>query len=264
MRMQHSRPPHGFTLVEMSIVLVIIGLITGGILTGQSLIVAAEQRSIMTQFSEFTGAVQVFRSQYESLPGDFPTATDVWGKDNTNCSTDAGTAATPGTCNGDGNNIVNVFTGNATDDYEAFRFWQQLTLAGLIPNSYTGLTGGGGAMHAVPGSNVPAGKIANSGWSNAGLGTYTAGGSNYFARDYGNTLYFGAATATALSYGALLTPKQVATIDRKYDDGMPYTGKIAIMYYSACTNAADRYDTTASYTVSSSGVNCAILFPNAF
>ncbi len=51
---------HGFSLVELSIVLVILGLLTGGILTGQNLIHAAELRSVTTEFSAFSQQIEFY------------------------------------------------------------------------------------------------------------------------------------------------------------------------------------------------------------
>src|ERR1700735_2843794 len=62
----------GFTLIELSIVLVIIGLIVGGILTGQSLIDAAAQREQIAQIEKYNTAVRTFQGKYGYLPGDIP------------------------------------------------------------------------------------------------------------------------------------------------------------------------------------------------
>ena len=67
-----NRSDRGFTLIEMASVLVIIGLIVGGILVGQSLIKAAEVRSEVTQMEKFQTAVNTFRDKYGYLPGDIP------------------------------------------------------------------------------------------------------------------------------------------------------------------------------------------------
>lgn len=69
---------HGFSLVELSIVLVILGLLTGGILAGQSLIRAAELRSVSTEQSRWVTAANSFRDKYFALPGDFRDATKFW------------------------------------------------------------------------------------------------------------------------------------------------------------------------------------------
>ena len=60
----------GFTLIELSIVLVIIGLIIGGVLAGQDLIVAAKNRAQISQIEKYQTAVRTFQSKYGYLPGD--------------------------------------------------------------------------------------------------------------------------------------------------------------------------------------------------
>src|SRR3984957_20998129 len=61
---------NGFTLIELSIVLVIIGLIVGGILVGQDLIKAAEVRAQLLQIEKYNSAVNTFRGKFGGLPGD--------------------------------------------------------------------------------------------------------------------------------------------------------------------------------------------------
>jgi len=127
---------HAFSLVELSIVLVILGLLTGGILGGQSLIRAAEMRSISTEHARWVAAAQTFRDKYFALPGDMSNATKFWGTaDAASCSlTSTGDART---CDGNGNGVLNYsFSGNTA--HEHFRFWQQLANAGLIEGNYSG------------------------------------------------------------------------------------------------------------------------------
>src|SRR5665213_3308988 len=59
-----------FTLIELSIVLVIIGLIVGGILVGQDLIKAAEVRAQISQIEKYSSAVNTFRAKFAAIPGD--------------------------------------------------------------------------------------------------------------------------------------------------------------------------------------------------
>ena len=72
-----TRYPHnsGFTLIELSIVLVIIGLIVGGVLVGQNLIAAATVRAQITQIEKYNQAVNTFYGKYQALPGDMNVAT---------------------------------------------------------------------------------------------------------------------------------------------------------------------------------------------
>jgi prepilin-type N-terminal cleavage/methylation domain-containing protein len=62
----------GFTLIELSIVLVIIGLIVGGVLVGQNLIAAAAVRAQISQIEKYQTAANAFRGKYGYLPGDIP------------------------------------------------------------------------------------------------------------------------------------------------------------------------------------------------
>lgn len=117
--MTAGRVQSGFSLVELSIVLVILGLLTGGILGGQALIRAAELRTAMSDYSRYTAAVMSFREKYFALPGDMTNATAFWGDNNTVCP-DAGiTNGTPGTCNGNGDS-------NWGSQTEQFLVWQHL------------------------------------------------------------------------------------------------------------------------------------------
>jgi len=110
----------GFTLIEIAIVLVIIGLLLGGVLKGQELITSARVRNLISQQDGIKAAYFGFLDRYRALPGDYTAAT-------TNIN---GVGATPcGTGNGDGNGQI---TGN-----EAILSWEHLSKAGFINGSYT-------------------------------------------------------------------------------------------------------------------------------
>lgn len=253
---------HGFSLVELSIVLVILGLLTGGILAGQSLIRAAELRSVTTEFNRYLSATQTFRDKYFALPGDMGNATAFWGKDTTNCNGDTGSAGIPGTCNGNANGGVGFGP-------ESFRYWQQLALAGLIEGSYTGVTAGAFAA-TVSSANAPKGKLANSLWWGYELTPDCTGGScgTYFDGSYGNTYQFGGAVTGGDNYNPILKPEEAWNIDTKMDDGLPVQGKMiiraAVGGWGACTNATSAASLNATYNFTNTSLACTVEFRKLF
>jgi prepilin-type N-terminal cleavage/methylation domain-containing protein len=120
----------GFTLVEIAIVLVIIGLLLGGILKGQEMITQAKIKNAISDFSGISAAYQGYLDRYRFIPGDDPCAgTPTPGA----CSATAArwTGATSGNGNGQVAGKYNSFT--AAD--ESRLFWQHLRLAGFIAGS---------------------------------------------------------------------------------------------------------------------------------
>jgi prepilin-type N-terminal cleavage/methylation domain-containing protein len=105
----------GFTLIEMSIVLVIIGLIVGGILVGQTLIKAAQIRGVIKEEVQFETAVNTFFGKYDCMPGDCANITTFLP-----AATGCGTLSpSGGVCNGNGDGLV---CGSAADDAKRGKF----------------------------------------------------------------------------------------------------------------------------------------------
>lgn len=120
----------GFTLVELAIVLVIIGLIVGGVLVGQDLIKSAEIRATVSQIEKYNAAATTFRDKHGGLPGDIINSR-VAQFGLTPARTTAGAA---GEGNGDG-----LLQGTAANPSyligETLAFWSDLTQASLIPEA---------------------------------------------------------------------------------------------------------------------------------
>jgi prepilin-type N-terminal cleavage/methylation domain-containing protein len=70
MQLKQADDSAGFTLIELTIVLVIIGLIIGGILVGQDMVAAAATHAQITQMQKYNAAVNTFRNKYGGIPGD--------------------------------------------------------------------------------------------------------------------------------------------------------------------------------------------------
>lgn len=247
----------GFSLVELSIVLVILGLLTGGILSGQSLIRAAEIRSLATQYGQHVAAIHSFSDKYMALPGDMREATRFWGKDNTNCPGHTGTTAADGVCNGDGNGSVLLVTGGAgSTTQEAFQFWRHLAKAGLVEGSYTGIAGAARSSESVFGVNVPHARISNAGW---GVRDYGSTAAAHFAlSSLGNHLAVGRLDGSGWPHEAALRPEEAWNIDTKMDDGKPARGRVFAPQWQNCTTATARTELTAEYNVSDSTLRCGL------
>jgi prepilin-type N-terminal cleavage/methylation domain-containing protein len=247
-----------FSLIELSIVLVILGILTGGILTGQNLIRAAELRSVTTEFQTYQTAVMTFRDKYFALPGDMRNATDFWEESASGASCATSTAA--GTCNGDGSGTID----SLSTSNERYRFWQHLTLASLIEGGYSGVQGSGSAADSVIGENVPASKLGNAGWSATSLSNFVGDVVSY-AGDYGNHFRFGSAISGNPTQGAVLSPEEAWNIDTKIDDGKPGAGKIIARFWNdACATASSNTDYDAPYKLTDDSIQCALFFRNTF
>lgn len=246
-----ARPPQsGFSLVELSIVLVILGLLTGGILAGQSLIRAAELRSVSTEYNRYVTASQTFRDKYFAIPGDITNATAFWGT-TASCPGTAGTGTQ--TCNGNGNGQIN-FGGGANQYSELFTFWQHLANAGLIEGNYTGI-GGAGSVHTSLATNSPKSRISSGYWSALTWGGPITGQASFFDGNYGdNYLELGGLIATSLAETGLLKPEEIWNLDAKMDDGKPATGFVRVRHPTLCTNAVDTTVMTADYGFTSTSL----------
>lgn len=261
-----GRRATGFTLIEITVVLVIIGIIVGGILVGRSVLVTSRLQTIITDQDSYVSAIANFKQTYQALPGDMANATSNWGYPagsnsgdtpsySTSCANLQGTGTQ--TCNGDGNGQI----GDSGREYESFRFWQQLYAAKMFNQSLSGVAGSSGVYAATLGKNTPTGSMDGSGFSAIWIGTIGAGNADYIAGSYGNVLIFGSTSSGVLTTGANLTADQAATIDTKIDDGLPGTGKVRSLIYNAafapnCTTNAS----PPAYNVSNSGITCPLIF----
>ena len=141
----------GFTLIELSVVLVIIGLIVGGVLAGRSLIRSTELQSILTDKQKYITATHTFREKYNAIPGDMTNATTLWGTDPDGCPSGSNSLKKKTTCDGNGNFLIEGDGAAGIAGQEHYRAWQQLSDAGLIDGSFTGQTGVTSYDNAIPG-----------------------------------------------------------------------------------------------------------------
>lgn len=244
---------HGFTLIELSIVIVIIGLVIGGVLVGRDLIKAAEIRAQISQIEEFKTAVNTFKVKYGYLPGDMPPSQ----ASQLGFFTFTGVKAGQGCINGAngaafGNNDGIINTWN-----EVNPFWSHLSDSKLIKGSYGG-TAGNLLIAAAPtctsytsgtpstldpwdGVNddselaqlIPRARIASAGVFVSILGNY------YKAPSTASVEYRNSGKANMFivynpSAGYTASPSQIYQIDSKIDDGLPTSGNL--MYNQSAGN----------------------------
>lgn len=191
----------GFTLVEIAIVLIIIGLLLGGILQGQELIASARVRNIADQNSGVQAAYYGFIDRYRQVPGD-------WNETNA-------AQAIPGVTAG-GNDSGRLDT-DGTEWTEPLSLWHQLSLAGFIQGNYIG------------GTAAPTAANANLAPRNA---------FNGFLAMYRSDDYADAGTPSDrlnLMLGAGVPVDILRELDLKVDDGLPQTG---VLRHAVSTGAA--------------------------
>ncbi len=234
----------GFTLIELSIVLVIIGLIVGGVLVGQDLIRAAYVRAQITQIEKLNAAVNTFYGKYQALPGDMSAGV----------ATQFGFAArTGGPCNGDGNGILagwdgadgcvgNALPGEGTAFFSDLSYANGLNInliegsfqqGGYLYNGAIGITAGNGANYCGGGANsfslsqfLPTSKIGRGNF----IYPYSFGGMNYYG--LAQVVYISGVGCGAppVNTNPGLTVMEAYNIDRKTDDGYPQSGNVFAAY----------------------------------
>jgi prepilin-type N-terminal cleavage/methylation domain-containing protein len=221
------RKQNGFTLIELSITLIIIGLLVGGILLGRDMVKSAEIRRQISQFGEFDVAIKTFRLKYNNIPGDMSPAE----------ATAYGLPAHPG-WNSRGNGIVddlNLTYPPVSLFQEPLIFFSQLGDAGLIKGKYSLPFG---HYSYQPGEQFAGTKIGSGGifvYSKADTSLSYFFGLNRSIIDGSTWL------VASLSTAGIITPGEAYALDAKMDDGLPVIGHIRSATIIA---GKPNYDTT--------------------
>ncbi len=221
--MKHHPKQSAFTLVELAIVLVIIGLIVGGVLVGRDLIRIAQLQAVISEKERITAALFTFRAKYNALAGDMSNAHQYFGDD---CGTNTNDINTG--CNGNGDGFIRW---NVTNNGEYFTVWEHLARAGLIAGGFDGTGALDSGLLVASETNIPPSKISSSFWV---MGEVTCDGCgfgtpvlqpNHVLLSLGSlypTPYSG--NSEWITTSSNLSNSDVAWIDRKLDDGASLTG----------------------------------------
>jgi prepilin-type N-terminal cleavage/methylation domain-containing protein len=241
-----------FSLVELAIVLVILGLLVGAILSGKSLIRASELRATIKDVLGFQTSVQSFREKYFMIPGDLSNASAFWGT-----WTPTGVPeTTTGAKNGNGDGIITSSTG------ERINAFRHMALAGLIPGSYAG-SYAEPTYSGIPGVNIPVSKLGGT------SRVYINSTENLSPpKFFGLTGNFFQIQAFASPY-TVVKPEEAWNVDQKIDDGIPSSGIVlavdedAVMGNRNCTTNDDYVNAatgSATYRLDVTTIECWMLF----
>ncbi|MEQ8426449.1 MAG: prepilin-type N-terminal cleavage/methylation domain-containing protein [Gammaproteobacteria bacterium] len=211
----------GFTLVEIAIVLVIIGLLLGGILKGQELINSARVRNLADQNSGTQAAYYGFIDRYRAVPGDMTAANACNAIGASNLPTTANCTGTPA-IGGNGNGSL-----DAEDYPEAAALWAQLAGAGFIQGSFTGIAANDAAYVASTVAPV-----------NAFNGRVMLTRSDSYAVETGTP-----SARLAFVFGNQIPVSILRELDVKIDDSQPATG---VLRHTDVTGGTTVFNTTAA------------------
>jgi prepilin-type N-terminal cleavage/methylation domain-containing protein len=208
-----SKGQRGFTLVEIAIVLVIIGLLLGGILKGQEMITQAKIKNVIADMTGISAAMYGYQDRYRALPGDDKNAPTRW--------------TIGGTPNGDG--IINSPYLSTTATDESVMFWDHLRRAGFVSG-----TGTDQPFNAVSGKmGVQTGNGPAQGTAPAGvLGTPP-----------GPTVPI----ASLILCSANLPDKIAISVDSQTDDGLGVSGTVRGMLQTTGPNPVTIAGTASAY-----------------
>jgi len=241
------RSEAGFTLVELAVVMIIIGLLIGGVLKGQQLIANAQVASTVAQIKGFDAATTTFRDMFASMPGDIVNP----GARLPNCT------AAPCNAAGNGDSRVNGNFG-AVPAGEMISFWAHLNSADLV-------SGVDPTLGAVWGGQFPAARIGGGFHVAYFLGGATLPnpsgqvGANVRAGHYlalHNTPNGGVAAT------GFLDANQAFRIDSKIDDGVPGSGSVLAGGVPAGANGCALNATTYNEALVAATCNLYVRFQN--
>ncbi|NET71501.1 MAG: type II secretion system protein [Sphaerospermopsis sp. SIO1G2] len=257
-RMTEARA--AFSLVELSVVLVILGLLAGGILAGQSLIRAAELRKITTEQNQIFSSIYQFRDRYGSIPGDFDinTAAQLW-QTETGCTSGNDGNTTPRLnytqCGSDCPSWGGCKNGLLEDSWEQVYFWRHLQLDGLFqgvdttPNAAT-------TTPEVHGKHLPFAPMNGVWWMRSDGATNNRNWLRFSVFGAEVPLNWGFSGMTRFS---ILNPEEAWGIDKKTDDSLPLSG--SIIADTGFNNSGDCEDiATNEYNLGNTGTSCIIDF----
>ncbi len=202
--MANTHSKQGFTLVEIAIVLVVIGLVVGGIAVGKDLIEASQTRKLYSELTQYESMVVTFKSRYGGYwPGDYPYAQQV-------ISTE--------TTSGDGSGDINSWP-KAGHTWEGGLAWEHLSYSGIYPSELRCDETNWWQLNQPISDSLPIVPFNGAVFL---VNHPVPGGSGFKHMFWVNS----ASDPNSLNGGGVLTNWQMKTLDMKFDDGAAYKGRI--------------------------------------
>ena len=255
-----STHQRGFTLIEMSIVLVIIGLIVGGILKGQELIESSRQKNLISQIDRIKSSTTTFVDRFKGLPGDFSRTSLL------------PSAAVLGS-GGNDNGVIGAIASSAITDLaslatsglsasENVKFFNQLLAADLL--SGAGVTPQTVTLACFSGLCATQSPLPSSAFPSSGLtinygphvgGTVPGGTAVSKTAHWLIVSRYVTANLAGGATDGVLSSSRAFQVDNKYDDGFAATGNIRSTFVGTGCGA-----TGADYVTTGTDVQCHLMF----
>lgn len=205
----------GFTLVELSIVMIIIGLLIGGIFGGMKLIDNANVQKTVQDLKSIQSAILTFKDTYRALPGDYRYASSRL----PNCS------VAPCSTNGNGDRILDIgadpYLNSVVITDERYTFWQHLLAANLlsfdVQNGSTSLEFGEGQPSSPVGGGYRMGRHTGGVWGSTG----------WIPNGAHQVIITGSSAGNVWTdpNNNVVSCQSIRNIDIKMDDGIPVSGR---------------------------------------
>lgn len=230
--MRNNKLRNGFSLVELAIIMVVIGLLSVAVIGGQGLINSGKMGKLASEMQTIRQAVNGFRSVYSALPGDLKNATSYFGSSNL--------------ADGDGDGIIAQGDNDTAD--EVNNAMVHLSRSGLI--EATDLANNGTkfvALKSYPGELYLSSNKDDEGADVSGF-SYVSGTHNFII-----------AAASGYGYNAVAKPLVAYNVDKKLDDGFPRTGNVTYIVSGNVSDASCTNSTT-EYYLTSNALACNISF----
>jgi hypothetical protein len=232
------RTQPGFTLLEIVLLVLLVGLLLAGVLKGEEMITSAKVKRVAGQLDEVRAAYLGFEDRFRALPGDYADA---------RTAIDCGTPCLFG--NGDSRIRANETPVGGSEVHEDLLAWTHLAASGFLKGDYRMTVGESAASQ-----------------SNAPRNPYSAYMGVAFDGDYG--LPGSSTLRHNLKSGPMIPVEVLAELDRKTDDGKPYTGVVLFSPFaangapqptaggaSACTTALSM---SADWNLQGGSTNCGV------